>query len=67
MRAETFGEVIAERVAAWANFVTDDELIADIRQRSGGVSPSCTCRMGRTKHRWLIPLAGAWDAEPAGV
>ena len=40
-------EVIAEELRPGAAFVTDDDLIADIRQRSGTVyHPSCTCRMG---------------------
>lgn len=40
-------EVIAEELRPGPTCVTDDELIADIRQRSGTVyHPSCTCRMG---------------------
>ena len=41
-------EVIAEELRPGPACVTDDELIFDIRQRSGTVyHPSCTCRMGR--------------------
>jgi choline dehydrogenase len=41
-------EVIAEELRPGPACVTDDELIADIRQRSGTVyHPSCTCRMGQ--------------------
>jgi choline dehydrogenase len=40
-------EVIAEELRPGPSFVTDEDLIADIRQRSGTVyHPSCTCRMG---------------------
>ena len=40
-------EVIAEELRPGPSCVTDDDLIADIRQRSGTVyHPSCTCRMG---------------------
>jgi choline dehydrogenase-like flavoprotein len=40
-------DVIAEELRPGPSCVTDDELIADIRQRSGTVyHPSCTCRMG---------------------
>jgi choline dehydrogenase len=40
-------EVIAEELRPGPACMTDDELIADIRQRSGTVyHPSCTCRMG---------------------
>ena len=40
-------EMIAEELRPGPACVTDDELIADIRQRSGTVyHPSCTCRMG---------------------
>ena len=40
-------EMIAEELRPGPAFVTDDDLIADIRQRSGTVyHPSCTCRMG---------------------
>ncbi len=44
---EPLAEVIAEELRPGPACVTDDELIADIRQRSGTVyHPSCTCRMG---------------------
>jgi choline dehydrogenase len=40
-------EMIAEELRPGPACVTDDELIDDIRQRSGTVyHPSCTCRMG---------------------
>jgi choline dehydrogenase len=40
-------EVIAEELRPGSACASDDELIADIRQRSGTVyHPSCTCRMG---------------------
>jgi choline dehydrogenase len=40
-------EVIAEELRPGPSCVSDDELVADIRQRSGTVyHPSCTCRMG---------------------
>jgi choline dehydrogenase len=40
-------EVIAEELRPGPACARDDELIADIRQRSGTVyHPSCTCRMG---------------------
>ena len=44
---EPLAEVIAEELRPGPACVSDDELIADIRQRSGTVyHPSCTCRMG---------------------
>ena len=44
---EPLAEVIAEELRPGPACVTDDELIDDIRQRSGTVyHPSCTCRMG---------------------
>ena len=44
---EPLAEVIAEELRPGPSCVSDDELIADIRQRSGTVyHPSCTCRMG---------------------
>ena len=44
---EPLAEVIAEELRPGPGCVTDDELIDDIRQRSGTVyHPSCTCRMG---------------------
>ena len=44
---EPLAEVIAEELRPGPSCVTDDDLIADIRQRSGTVyHPSCTCRMG---------------------
>ena len=44
---EPLAEVIAEELRPGPDCVTDDELIDDIRQRSGTVyHPSCTCRMG---------------------
>lgn len=44
---EPLAEVIAEELRPGPDCVADDELIDDIRQRSGTVyHPSCTCRMG---------------------
>jgi choline dehydrogenase len=44
---EPLAEVIAEELRPGPACVSDVELIADIRQRSGTVyHPSCTCRMG---------------------
>ena len=44
---EPLAEVIAEELRPGPACASDDELIADIRQRSGTVyHPSCTCRMG---------------------
>ena len=44
---EPLAEVIAEELRPGPTCASDDELIADIRQRSGTVyHPSCTCRMG---------------------
>ena len=44
---EPLAEMIAEELRPGPSCVSDDELIADIRQRSGTVyHPSCTCRMG---------------------
>jgi len=44
---EPLAAVIAEELRPGPACVSDDELIADIRQRSGTVyHPSCTARMG---------------------
>ena len=50
-------EVIAEELRPGPACVTDDELIFDIRQRSGTVyHPSCTCRMGRDAKNSVVDL-----------
>ena len=44
---EPLAEMIAEELRPGPACISDDELIDDIRQRSGTVyHPSCTCRMG---------------------
>jgi choline dehydrogenase len=52
---EPLAEVIAEELRPGPDCASDDELIADIRQRSGTVyHPSCTCRMGPEAARSVV-------------